>query len=68
PDLIAFVARSCLDWFGSQRCMFGTNFPVEKIWTDMDTLVGAWRAALADEAESVQRDVFSETARRVYRL
>ena len=68
PDLIGFVTRCCLDWFGSQRCMFGTNFPVEKIWTDMDTLVGAWRAALADEAESVQRDVFSQTARRVYRL
>ena len=68
PELIGFVARSCLEWFGSSRCMFGTNFPVEKLWTDLPSLVDAWRKALADEPEDVRRDVFAATARRVYRL
>lgn len=67
-DLIGMVAQSCLDWFGAERCMFGTNFPVEKLWTDLPSLVGAWRDALADQPDEVRRAVFASTARRVYRL
>jgi predicted TIM-barrel fold metal-dependent hydrolase len=65
PDLIAFVAAETLGWFGAGRAMFGTNFPVEKLWTDMPSLVAAWWAAVpaADRPE-----VFAGTARRVYGL
>jgi len=67
-ELIGLVARTCLDRFGPSRCMYGSNFPIEKLWTDYPSLVGAWQRALAEEPEPVRRDVFSETARRVYRL
>ncbi len=65
PEIIGLVAGTALELFGPGRCMFGTNFPVEQIWTDMKTLVDAWVAAIpADVAQSVLCD----TARRVYRL
>lgn len=67
-ELIGLVARTSLERFGSSRCLFGSNFPIEKMWTDYPTLLGAWRTALDREPDSVRRDVFSDTARHVYRL
>jgi predicted TIM-barrel fold metal-dependent hydrolase len=65
PDLIAFVATETLGWFGADRAMFGTNFPIEKLWTDLPSLVAAWWAAVP---EADRPAVFAGTARRVYGL
>jgi predicted TIM-barrel fold metal-dependent hydrolase len=65
PDLITFVAGETLGWFGADRAMFGTNFPVEKLWTDLPSLVDAWLAAVP---EADHEAVFAGTARRVYAL
>jgi predicted TIM-barrel fold metal-dependent hydrolase len=59
--LIGLVARTSLELFGADRCMFGSNFPIESLWTDLPTLVEAWRDVLPDEA-------LNDTARRIYRL
>jgi predicted TIM-barrel fold metal-dependent hydrolase len=67
-ELIDMVTATCLALFGSERCLWGSNFPVEKIWTDMPALVGAWRRVLGKYPVEVQRDVFAATARRVYSL
>jgi predicted TIM-barrel fold metal-dependent hydrolase len=48
--------------------MFGTNFPIEKLWTPMARLVDAWRNALSGLSTEEQSWVLAETARRVYRL
>lgn len=68
PELIGVVTMTCLDLFGSRRCLFGTNLPIERIWTDAGTLVGAWLGVLGEQPLEVRRDVLSDTARRVYRL
>jgi predicted TIM-barrel fold metal-dependent hydrolase len=60
-ELIGLVARTTLDLFGADRCMFGSNFPIESLWTDLTTLVDAWREVLPQEA-------LEHTARRIYRL
>ncbi|HEX6351997.1 amidohydrolase family protein [Actinophytocola sp.] len=64
-DFIAFVAAETLGWFGADRAMFGTNFPVEKLWTDIPSLVAAWWTAVP---ETDRPAVFAGTARRVYGL
>lgn len=66
--LINFVTATCLDLFGPDRCMWGSNFPVEKIWTDLSSLVDAWRSALRSYPMSVQKKVLSDNAIRVYSL
>lgn len=65
PAHIAFIAGEALSLFGAERCLFGSNFPIEKLWTSYAALVEAHRAAVpaADHDH-----VFSKTARRVYRL
>ena len=60
-ELIGLVARAALEHFGAERCMFGSNFPIESLWTDLPTLVEAWREVLPEEA-------LEHTARRIYRL
>jgi predicted TIM-barrel fold metal-dependent hydrolase len=67
-ELIDLVTSQCLALFGSRRCMWGSNFPIEKIWTDLPTLVGTWRRVLDRHPIEVREDVFARTARRVYGL
>jgi predicted TIM-barrel fold metal-dependent hydrolase len=68
PLLISWVADRVLDAFGPRRVMFGTNFPIEKIWTPMAHLVDTWRGALSRLSPDEQSWAFARTARTVYRL
>ena len=53
--------------FGADRCLFGSNFPIEKLWTTYPDLVQTYRDALSSNPG--QRDaILRETAARVYRL
>jgi predicted TIM-barrel fold metal-dependent hydrolase len=67
-SLIALVAKTTVELFGSERCMFGSNFPIESLWTDYHTLMQVWLRVLAEFPVRVRRDVLSQTARRVYSL
>lgn len=65
---IGFVVAETVALFGPERCLFGSNFPIERLWTDYASLAAAHRAAVAGLPEEAQRQVLGETARRVYRL
>jgi predicted TIM-barrel fold metal-dependent hydrolase len=67
-DLIKLVTATAIELFGSRRCVFGTNLPVEKIWTDPAVLLGTWFSVLSTYPQEVRQDVLANTARRVYRL
>jgi predicted TIM-barrel fold metal-dependent hydrolase len=67
-ELIADVTKVVLDTFGSGRAMFGSNFPIESLWTDFSSLVDAWLGVLAEYPDQVRADVLGRTARRIYRL
>lgn len=68
PGHIADIVRHCLVWFGADRCMWGSNFPVEKLWTDYASLFDAYAEALAEADQTTRDAVFGGTASRVYRL
>ena len=53
---------------GAERCLFGSNFPVEKLWTEYTPLAAAFRAALAPLGAKAERAALHDTAIRVYRL
>jgi predicted TIM-barrel fold metal-dependent hydrolase len=65
PEHISFIVAETLALFGPERCLFGSNFPIEKLWTSYGDLIAAHCAAVPENARN---DVFNETARRVYRL
>lgn len=48
--------------------MFGSNFPIEKLWTTYDQLVAAVRHGLADLSEDEAALVMGGVAREFYRL
>jgi predicted TIM-barrel fold metal-dependent hydrolase len=65
---IARICKETIALFGPSRCLYGSNFPIEKIWTGYPPLIGAFRTALANYAPAEQADMFCNVAARVYRL
>lgn len=68
PDHIARIVRETVALFGAERCLFGSNFPIEKLWTSYPELVAAYRDALAGLDAEQQRAILENVAARVYRL
>jgi predicted TIM-barrel fold metal-dependent hydrolase len=65
---IAGIARETVALFGADRCLYGSNFPIEKLWTDYPALIEAHRAAISNLTPAEQRSILHDTAVRVYRL
>jgi predicted TIM-barrel fold metal-dependent hydrolase len=65
---IARIVGETVALFGAGRCLFGSNFPIEKLWTSYGALVGAYRRAIADLSPEDQAAILGGTASRVYRL
>ena len=55
-----------LEIFGSARCMFGSNFPVDMAVAGYADVVEAHLAVLAELGPDVVEDVFARTAARFY--
>ncbi len=67
PALIATIMDHAIAILGSDRLMFGSNFPVEKLWTSHADLIAAHRAAASRHSKADQENIFWNTAERVYR-
>ena len=57
------IVETVLDQFGPDRVMFGSNFPVDKLYSDYAKLSAAYRKLIPQE---MQVAVFSETAAKFY--
>ncbi|MCA3642664.1 MAG: amidohydrolase family protein [Methylobacterium sp.] len=68
PAHIAFIFAETVAMFGASRCLFGSNFPIEKLWTSYADLIAAHRAAAASLPEAEQAQIFAGTARQTYKL
>lgn len=68
PDLIAVIVDGGIEILGSERLMFGSNFPIEKLWTDYASVLSAHRRALERHGAKAVADALHDTAARVYRL
>jgi predicted TIM-barrel fold metal-dependent hydrolase len=62
------VVSELLAVFGPQRCMVGSNFPVERLAGDFGSLYELVLASLRDLSNEQRADVLSGTARRFYRI
>ena len=56
------IVSDTVTLFGAERCLWGSNFPIEKLWTDYATLVKISREAVAHLPPHEQRQILSETA------
>jgi len=67
-DSIRPFVRETIALFGSNRCMFASNFPVDKLMRDYDRLWQAYAATVVDLSPEEQQQLFIGTAERIYRI
>ena len=60
--------ETCVEAFGPGRCMFESNFPVDKGYASYPVLWNAFKRLAAGCSADEKADLFSRTAARVYRL
>jgi L-fuconolactonase len=60
--------ETCIELFGARRCMFESNFPVEKMGIGYAALWNAFKRLASGASETEKQALFADTARRVYRL
>jgi predicted TIM-barrel fold metal-dependent hydrolase len=64
-DSIRPIVDTCIDRFGPDRVMFGSNFPVDSLTSDFSTLIVAYEALIP---RAMHPAIFGTTAARFYRL
>ncbi|MDP6389038.1 MAG: amidohydrolase family protein [Alphaproteobacteria bacterium] len=57
-----------IEAFGVERCMFESNFPVDKVTCSYNVLWNSFKRLAADYSADEKAKLFHDTATRVYRL
>ena len=65
---MAPLMNYCIDQFGPSRCMFESNFPVDKISYSYNVMYNAFKRLSKGYSASERADMFHDTAARVYRI
>jgi predicted TIM-barrel fold metal-dependent hydrolase len=68
PESLREVVFHCIECFGVDRSMFGSDFPVGRLWTSFDAIFNGFKAIVRDFSEDEQSALFHVNARRVYRM
>ena len=61
-------ASTCIELFGVERCMFESNFPVQKRFCSYQVVWNAFKRLAAGASTDEKRALFGGTAVRAYRL
>ena len=60
--------ETTIELFGVQRCMFESNFPVDKMTCSYATLWNAFKRITAGASADEKAQLYAGVARKVYRL
>jgi predicted TIM-barrel fold metal-dependent hydrolase len=58
----------CIEAFGVDRCLFGTNWPVDKMYSTYPALIDAYTELIKDFSADEQVALFSGNAEKVFRI
>ena len=62
------IVRDAIRIFSVDRCIFASNFPVDSLCADFDTIFTGFKTILADLGRAEQQKLFHHNAVRIYRL
>lgn len=65
-DSIRPIVEACVEFFGSRRCMFGSNFPVDKLYSSYSNIWRAYEEIAAPLNLQDQACLFGDSACRFY--
>lgn len=57
-----------IEMFGTDRCMFASDLPTDRLYADIDRVLDAYHAIVADFTRAEREALFADNARRIYRL
>ncbi|MBM4199677.1 MAG: amidohydrolase [Gammaproteobacteria bacterium] len=60
--------ETCIEFFGARRCMFESNFPMDRVSCSYTVLWNAFKRVTQSCPDEDRRSLFHDTAERVYRL
>lgn len=67
-DSIRPWVLEAINAFGTERCVFGTNWPVDSLYGDLTTLLDAYRFLLSEFSPNEQAALLAGNAERLYRI
>lgn len=59
---------TCIEAFGSSRCFFGTNWPVDRLYSSYGDVLNAYSTIMKDLANADREAMFSSNAERIFRI
>jgi L-fuconolactonase len=68
PDDLRPYVTHALGVFGTERCMYGSDWPVCLVAGSYDRVIGALRTCLAHRSDAERDQIFSRCASEAYRL
>ncbi len=67
-DGIRADVLDAIEAFGVDRCMFASNFPVDKLFSSYDAIFAAFKTITRNFSDSERIKLFHDNAVRIYRL
>ena len=67
-DSIRPWVLECIETFGPGRCMFATNWPVDRLFSSYDAVIDAYTEIIADFSHDEKVAMFSGNATELYRV
>ena len=58
----------CIEAFGPERCVFGTNWPIDSLFSTYDAVVDAYTEIIGDFSEDEKVAMFSGNAEKLYNI
>ena len=67
-DSTRIFVEKTIQIFGIERCMFASNFPVDKIFNSFDTYWNSFKEITKHYSENDKKLLFSSNAEKYYRI
>jgi predicted TIM-barrel fold metal-dependent hydrolase len=67
-DSTRIFVEKTIQIFGIERCMFASNFPVDKIFNSFDTYWNSFKEITKNYSENDKNLLFSSNAEKYYRI
>jgi predicted TIM-barrel fold metal-dependent hydrolase len=62
------LVLACIEEFGVQRSFFGSNWPVDRLYSSYGDVLDAYAEIVSGFSEGEQRALFTENARRIFKV
>lgn len=67
-DSIRPFVLHCIETFGVDRCIFGTNWPVDSLWSDYDEILNSYAKIISEFTDDEKSKLFARNAEKLYTL